>query len=247
MDQALRRAWTEIVSPEDYERHMAAVGQAQAAASLTGSLLEAAALSARSRVTIVGAGTGQLLEYLDAQVLRPYRLTFTDLNPRFLGVLRARLTEHHLEAAVIEDDLEQTRLSSAPDLVLASLVLEHIDWRLGVRALTSLHPRFCGLVLQENPPDMVSAVTPGRELPPSMAEAMSVAHPTLIPRDHVITAMARADYRCRFTKSISVADRKRLVGLLFKPTGRSAGRLAASASPTGSTNRPRGAHPTHRP
>ena len=36
MDPELRRAWTEIVTADDYERHMAAIGQAQAAAELTG-------------------------------------------------------------------------------------------------------------------------------------------------------------------------------------------------------------------
>ena len=32
MDPALRRAWTAVVTAEDYEAHMAAIGQAQAAA-----------------------------------------------------------------------------------------------------------------------------------------------------------------------------------------------------------------------
>lgn len=216
MDPASRRAWTEIVTPEDYEQHMAAVGQAQAAASLTRSLLGAAALPARSRVSIVGAGTGQMLDYLDARVLRPFRLTFTDLNPTFLEVLRSRLTRRRLTATVIEDDLERTRLAAAPDLVLASLVLEHIDWRVGVKALAGLRPRLCGLVLQENPPGMETAVTPGRKLPPSMAKGMAIAHPTLIPRDQVIEAMARAKFRCRFAETVAVADDKRLVGLLFQ-------------------------------
>lgn len=204
------------MTPDDYEQHMSAVGQAQAAAFLTKSLLRTAALPAGSRVTIVGAGTGQVLDYLDAGILRPFRLTFTDLNPRFLEVLRSRLARHRLQATVIEDDIERTRLDAEPDLIVASLVLEHIDWLRGVKALTGLHPAMCGLVLQENPPGMDSAVTPGRKLPPSMAEAMTIAHPTLIPRDRVIEAMEKAGFRCRFAESVPVADQKRLIGLLFQ-------------------------------
>jgi hypothetical protein len=30
MDPELRRAWTEIITAEDYEEHMASIGQAQA-------------------------------------------------------------------------------------------------------------------------------------------------------------------------------------------------------------------------
>ena len=59
MDPALRHAWTEIISTEDYETHMAAIGQAQAAASLTEWLLAEAQLEAGSQITIVGAGAGR--------------------------------------------------------------------------------------------------------------------------------------------------------------------------------------------
>jgi hypothetical protein len=35
MDPELRHAWTGIVTVEDYEEHMASIGQTQAAAELT--------------------------------------------------------------------------------------------------------------------------------------------------------------------------------------------------------------------
>ena len=216
MDTSLRRAWTEVVTPEDYERHMAAVGQAQAAAALTRSLVQAAHLSPGDRLEVVGAGTGQMLDFLDPDLLRPFRLVFSDLNPRFLQVLRKRLADHRLEGTVVEDDIEKTKLAPHADLVLASLLLEHLDWKEGVKALAGMHPGACGIVLQENPPGMASAVTPGRPLPPSMAEAMAFAHPVLVPKDRLIEAMDQAGYRCRFTESVSVADGKHLVGLLFE-------------------------------
>jgi len=216
METGLRRAWVEVVTPEDYEAHMAAVGQAQAAAKLTRELLGRAALPEGSRLTIVGAGTGQMLELLGPEPFRPFRLMFTDLSPAFLRVLEQRLTKLRLEASVLVDDLEQTRLLPEPEFLLASLVLEQLDWREGVRALVGLRPRFCGVVLQENPPGMTSAVTPGRELPPSLTEAMAFAHPKLVPQDELIAAMDEGGFRCTFRDAVEVADRKQIIGLLFQ-------------------------------
>src|SRR5581483_3615065 len=66
MDAALRRAWTTIVIPDDYEQHMASIGQAQAAARLTTQIIAWAQLTPGSRITVAGAGTGQMLDHLDA-------------------------------------------------------------------------------------------------------------------------------------------------------------------------------------
>jgi hypothetical protein len=84
MDDALRRAWTRIVTPEDYEEHMARIGQAQAGADLTRYLIGSACLAHGARIVIAGAGTGQALDFLDPALLQPFRLTFTDLSARFL-------------------------------------------------------------------------------------------------------------------------------------------------------------------
>src|SRR5215472_3640532 len=98
MDQELRRAWTEIVVADDYEEHMAAIGQAKAAAELTRYLIEAASLETGSRITVAGAGTGQMFDLLPPDLFHPYRLTVSDLNPLFLERLRERLTHHGLAA-----------------------------------------------------------------------------------------------------------------------------------------------------
>lgn len=216
MDSALRRAWTGIVTAADYERHMAAIGQAQAAADLTRFLVRSAPLPESARIVIAAAGTGQMLDYLDPVLLRPYRLTCTDLNRAFLWRLEERLARARLQAEVIEDDIESTGIAPAPDLILATLLLEHIDWRRGVDVLAGLRPGFCGIILQENPPGMATAVTPGREVPPSLAEAMRQAHPALIPRTELEAAFAARGYRCRETQAADVADGKRLVALLFR-------------------------------
>ena len=217
MDPALRRAWTEIVTPDDYEEHMSAVGQAQAAAELTGVVLRSAAWAPGARVVIAGAGTGQTLDFLDPGLLRPYQLTLTDLNPLFLSRLRARLVRHGLTATVMEDDIERTAISPGPDLLMTALLLEHIDWRRGVESFAGLQPRMCAVIIQENPPGMSSAVTPGRRVPPSIGIAMESAHATLVPRRELIAAFDRKGYRCRETHAREVADGKQLIAVLFTP------------------------------
>ena len=215
MDPELRRAWTEIVTPDDYEEHMQAIGQAQAAASLTQWVVTTAGLGEGSRVTVGGAGTGQMLEFLDPGVLRNYRLSCSDLNPVYLARLRERLARYGLEGVVVEDDFEETRLDTGMDLLLATLLLEHIDWRRGVESIVRLRPRACGIVMQENPPGMTTAVTPGRRIPPSLAKAMETAHATLIVRAELVAAMAGRGFGLRASTEREVADGKRLVALLF--------------------------------
>ena len=216
---ALRRAWTEIVTAEDYEKHMAAIGQAQAAADLTRHAFELAGLAEGARVVIAGAGTGQMLDYLDPAPFRPYRLTCTDLNPAFLARLSERLARCGLHAEVLEDDIERTAIKPEPDLLLATLLLEHIDWRRGVDVFAGLRPRRCAVIIQENPPGMTSAVTPGRRVPPSIERAMATAHTTLVPRGELEVAFAAHGYECLESRAHDVADGKRLLALCFaKPT-----------------------------
>jgi SAM-dependent methyltransferase len=215
MNAALRHAWTEIVTADDYERHMAAIGQAQAAAELTRHLIASALLEAGDRLVIAGAGTGQVFDFLPAAAVRPYRLVCTDLNPRFLARLRQRLVRHAVDAALLVDDIERTALAPGPGLLLATLLLEHIDWPRGVDVLAGLRPRACGIVLQENPPEMTTAVTPGRELPASIGLAVKTAQPVLVPEGDLVAAMAIHGYACKERAAREVADGKRLVGLLF--------------------------------
>ncbi|MGO9230963.1 MAG: class I SAM-dependent methyltransferase [Bryobacteraceae bacterium] len=215
MDTSLRRAWTEIVTGDDLDQHLAAIGQAQAGAELARRILHAAAPPAGGRVVIAGAGTGQMLDLIDPAVLRPFRLTFTDLNPAFLARLSERLARHGLNATILEDDIERPAIEPAPDLLLATLLLEHIDWQRGVEAMAGLRPAACGIVIQENPEGMSSAITPGRRRPPSLAKAFESAHITPVPRKELIAAFASRGYRRQDTWTREVADGKRLVGSLF--------------------------------
>jgi hypothetical protein len=216
MDLGLRRAWSEIVTAEDYEAHMAGIGQAQAAAELTTCMIGAASLAPGSRLTIAGAGTGQMFDFLDPALFSSCFLTCSDLNLAFLAHLRRRLSAHGLRAEILEDDFEETALAPYPDLLLATLLLEHIDWRRGVGSIAHLRPCACAIILQENPPGMAAAVTPGRVLPPSLAQAVEIGHPVLVPKDEFIAAMAGNAYTLAEQISRNVADGKRLAGLFFR-------------------------------
>ncbi len=215
MDPGLRRAWTQIVTGEDYDEHMARIGQAQAGADLACQILRFADPPAGARVVIAGAGTGQAFDFAHPAIFRPFRLTCTDLNPAFLARLAQRLAKHGLAATVLEDDIERTGIEPAPDLLLATLLLEHIDWRRGVGAISGLRPAACGIVIQENPEGMTPAITPGRQIPPSIAKAVEIAHATLVPRADLVAAFAARRYRRKKTWTREVADGKKLVGLLF--------------------------------
>lgn len=214
MDSNLRLAWTQIVTAEDYEEHMAAIGQAQAAAALTVELIQKAALHEGSRLVIAGAGTGHMFDFLDIDLLRPFHLICTDLNPTFLARLRARLFTRGFGAQIVADDLEHSALLMHPEFLLATLLLEHIDWHRGVEAITALQPAACGIIIQENPPGMTAAVTPGRRIPASMA-AFKIAQPKLVPHDEMLSAFEAQGYHPVFSNSREVADSKRLVSTLF--------------------------------
>jgi hypothetical protein len=216
MDSNLRHAWTTVITPADYEEHMARIGQAQASAVLNSHLIDSARPPTGGRVVIAGAGTGQMFDFLDAEIFRPFELTCTDLNRHFLDVLEQRLACHRLSATLIEDDIENTTLKPGADLILATLVLEHIDWRRGVEVLAALRPAACGVVIQQNPEGMATAVTPGRLIPESIAKAVETAHPALVPYGELVAGFVAQGYRCTNTRTEEVADGKRLIAVLFE-------------------------------
>jgi len=215
MDANLRLAWTQIVTADDYEQHMAGIGQAQAAATLNRQIIEAAKPPDGSHVVIAGAGTGQMFDFLDPALFRSFRLTCTDLNRSFLARLEERLAEHALRATILVDDIEQTALEPGPALLLATLLLEHIDWRRGVEVFAELRPTACGIIIQENPQGMTSAVTPGRSTPPSVAKAVETAHAKLVPLDELLAAFEERGYQRQVSYAEHAADGKRLIAVLF--------------------------------
>jgi hypothetical protein len=157
-----------------------------------------------------------MFELLDPAILREHRLTGADLNPVFLTRLSERVARCGLRGEIVEDDIERTAVQPEPDLLLATLLLEHIDWQCGVKVFAGLRPGACGIILQENPQGMTAAVTPGRCVPPAIARAVETGHPTLVPKEDIAQAMRVQGYVCCANANQDVADGKRLVALLFR-------------------------------
>jgi len=211
--QSLKRSWAEVIQPEDYEKHMANVGQAQANASLTKDLIQHARLPNGAKILFAGAGPGQMFEFVDCAYLRPFTITFTDINPKFLERLKERAVAAGLQDfSVVLDDVESSELEGPFNAVVFVLVLEHVDWR---RALAAFRPSAFVLIIQRNPEGMTTAVTPGRERPSSMKRAEDDEQPELLRQDELTSFLEKLGYELKHEDYRPVADGKTMCGLVF--------------------------------
>ena len=216
MDPNLRKGWTDVVLAEDLDRHLLENGQAQANAELLVQMLADSSVSEGASLLLVGAGTGQFLDFVDIEALVPFRLTCTDINARFLEALRARLERApRLAADVLLDDIEETALQGPFDAAVAILVLEHIDWKKGVSSLVRLSPTWLHFIIQRN--EAISQMlTATRELAPSIREFGRIATPTLISEPELTAALGEAIYAPHRRYERPVPDGKRMVGLVYR-------------------------------
>lgn len=210
MPPSLRQAWTAIVQPADYEAHMAANGQAQANADLLRELFLTSPPPPQAAILFAGAGTGQMFDYLDAGFLRPYRTTFTDINPAWLARLAARLESRGIAFETLVDDAERPSVPGPFHLVVAILLLEHVDWRSAVAGLCRLSAARVFTVIQENPPLLAPLLPPVG----TMGVFRQIA-PRFIPRGELVAAFEDHGFRPRALSSRDVADSKKMLALEF--------------------------------
>lgn len=215
MDPALRKAWTETVTAADYDQHMANVGQAQANAELVAELVRGLDLKAGSRLLFAGAGTGQMFDYVDPSFLSRFEITFSDINPSFLSALAGRLNGSALSFNSVVDDVEEPKLTGAFQGIILVLVLEHVEWRKALASLAPLCINSFVLVTQENPPEIESAVTPGRELPPSIKLASETTRPELLDETELDAYLGSLGFECSNRLSRQVEDDKVMRGAVY--------------------------------
>ncbi len=209
--RSLREAWAGQIRAEDYDAHMAAVGQAQANAALVAEELTASPPQPGARILLAGAGTGQVLDFVEPSILMPYRLTFTDINPGFLQVLKQRLAKlRGLHIEVQPDDVEDSKLPGTFDLVIAVLVLEHVDWRKAVATLCRLAASRVFIIMQENPANVIV-----RPLPGTMALLQGIKK-DLLGREDVQSEFRNNGFALQHWVSREVPDDKRMVALRFQ-------------------------------
>jgi len=213
MSELLRQAWL-TVEPGDYELHMAGIGQAQANAGLMAAWL--AGGPGTETVLVAGAGTGQMFDFLGSEQVRPEQMVFSDWNPRFLDELRGRLEKTgRTPGETVVDNIEQTSLEGPYRNVAITLVLEHVEWRLALVSLKTWGAENVLLVIQENPANLVSAVTPGRTVPGTMNVFRERAAPHLIPVEELTMAMVELGFRLEQVQTAVVSDEKKMLGCWF--------------------------------
>jgi 2-polyprenyl-3-methyl-5-hydroxy-6-metoxy-1,4-benzoquinol methylase len=161
MNPVLYRAWKNIVIPDELDDHMHVVGQAAANAALLESMLYAAQMQPNSRILIGGAGTAQFLDYVPSAVLANHDIIVSDINIQFLEVARRRFARAGLSRVqFVVDDLESTQISGPLDVVLLVLVLEHIDWRIGLKNIAALGRDNCLLSFNKIRQDLAKQFQP---------------------------------------------------------------------------------------
>lgn len=216
MTTPLREAWTSIIRPEDYEAHMAAVGQAQANAKLVAEYFQQQPLEAGATVLFMGAGTGQMFDFVSPGFLQPYQTTFADIHAGYLKWLEQRLRfADGLRYATVVDDVERSALSGTFDLVVAVLLLEHVPWHKAVEVMSRLSRRRAFAIIQENPPELAAALTPSRCVPGSM-NIFSEIHPTLIPRQELLDEFRGYGCQACYSAERGVADGKKMLAIGFE-------------------------------
>lgn len=192
---------------------MASIGQAQANADLVAELFAVSPPREGGSVWFAGAGTGQMFDFVDRGLLRPYRTTFSDINPDFLERLAARLQGSGLAIETRVDDVELPELAACFDLVVAVLVLEHVDWRRAVAGICALSAGRVFVVIQENPPDCVQRAAVGT------MQVLREIEPHDMDCDALVRAFEEKGFGLHRTSIREVADGKKMVGLEFV-TGR---------------------------
>jgi Methyltransferase domain len=216
MPTKLHEAWAKTITPEDYEAHMAAVGQAQANAALTAEYLAARPPAHHASLLVAGAGTGQMFDFVSREILVPYNVTFTDINAAYLNRLRTRLAAiPTLRYSTVIDDIERPTLQRRFDTVLAILVLEHVDWHLAVSNLCALAERELFIITQQNPPDAPEPLTARRQVPQTM-QIFAEVHPTLIPQAHLESEIATHGFTRSYAAQKSVVDSKIMQAIAFR-------------------------------
>lgn len=213
---SLRKAWSQVVLAKDYETHMAAVGQSPANAALVRDLVIAQHLAPGSRILFAGCGPGQFLELVSADYLLDHTCVFCDLNAEFVAITsdRARAAGLHFEARV--DDVEATGLAPGFHLIVMVLVLEHTDWQLALRQMAGLKPENLLLVIQRNPADMGTMVTPHRELPGSLKACASGEKPHLIDPAELESFLRELEFELIQSDIREVVDGKAMCGYVFR-------------------------------
>jgi len=219
----LREAWLTHIDPDDYEKHMAAAGQAQANASLLDEFFRDTPPPAGSRILLAGAGTGQIFDYMRAEVLALYDVIFADINPVYLARLTARTQT--IQRKIVVDDVENPALRGPFDLIVAILVLEHVDWRRAVAGMCRRSEGCIFTVIQQTPEGQHPTAEP--------VGTMSILHelrPQAIDPGQLAAEFRLHGFSPHHSAARSVAGNKSMLALEFRWSPPPRAKIAPHAS-----------------
>ena len=156
-----------------------------------------------------------MLEYLPTGILQKRPLYFTDINPEFLRHASGRLERLGGTGEFVVDNIEDSSLAGEHPNVVIALVLEHVAWRQALLSLPRWRAGHALIIIQENPPQMDAAVTPGREVPGTMQVFRDGARPHLIPKADLQDAMKELGFQLLQIDEAEVLDGKRMLACRF--------------------------------
>lgn len=208
-----------MIAPEDYEIHMANVGQAQANADLMRELVGFGSSKVRQRLLIAGCGPGQFLEVASPDYLLPHRCVFTDLSLAFIEQVQVRAATIGLDFEALVDDVEDSQLEPGFDAIILVLVLEHTQWQRTISEMVRLQPKRLIIVIQRNPTEMATMMTPNRELPGTLKACAQGEKPRLLEPDELVSFLGGRGFVERHREVRDVADGKAMIGFVFEEQG----------------------------
>ncbi|NQV08370.1 class I SAM-dependent methyltransferase [Candidatus Woesearchaeota archaeon] len=216
MDPNERKAWTEIITPEDLDDHLAEIEQAETNAHLIVEMFNDFSIESGPELLVPGCGTGQMFDYIEHTMIGDYNFTFTDLNPKYLEKLGGRLLKNgDMGYSILIDDIEDTKLSGIFDGILAVLLLQHIEWRKGINSMLGFNPSMIYLIIQEQENED-HVVTKERDLRPSIKKYAEIENPCLVPRQELTDYLRNRDYKLLKDYERQVPDQKSMIGLVFE-------------------------------
>ncbi len=216
MDPGEKAGWTQIVSAEDLDRHMADNGQAEAIANIFFKMFQSVPVAKDSLLLFAGAGTGQIFDYISPEKFFDFNLLFSDLSNQFLLALQKRLKSFpSLRWKWVQDDIENTVLSQTLDGVFVSMVLQHVEWEKAIHSIARLQPNKIYIIEQRNDRGG-HAVTKSRDLAPSIKKFSEVANPTLVTESKLTEKLKELGFVKSLYLERSVQDDKTLFGLTYK-------------------------------
>ena len=209
-----KKAWKEVVTAEDLDAHMLAIGQARVNAEILNHFFSIHRIK-NKKIYAPGCGTGQLFEFMDQTFIRDNDFLFTDIRAEFLSRARDRLaTAKSLETKV--DDIESSSIVKKVDVCTVVLLFEHVNWPIALKNILRTRPSLLFVIIQAQMSQNAQMVNTQRQLRPSIQKFIEVAHPELVERKALEENLIQNGYRLGEALEREVPDNKKMLGLSFQ-------------------------------